>query len=154
MTTMLTPTIRNLSPAEMASLLRRHNAGRIAFTDGKRVDIEPIGYVYDDGAIYGRAAPGTRMSALRGRPWVAFEVDEIRGPSDWESVVAKGTVYIVEQGPSPAMREHYDKALRTIRAVMPDALTEKDPVPERTMLFRIHIDEMEGRAATSGQSSS
>jgi hypothetical protein len=51
------------------------------------------------------------------------------------------------------MREHYDKALRTIRAVMPDALTEQDPVPERTILVRIHIDEMEGRAATSGQSS-
>ena len=72
---MMTPTatIRNLAPEEIESLLRRHHVGRIAFTDGRRVDIEPIGYVYDDGAIYGRAAPGTRMKALKGRPWVAFE---------------------------------------------------------------------------------
>ncbi len=46
------------------------------------------------------------------------------------------------------MREQYDKALRLIRSAMPEALTEDDPVPARTILFRIHIDEMEGRAAT------
>ena len=147
-----TATFRNLARGEIEALLRRHNVGRIAFTDGRRVDIEPIGYVYDDGAIYGRAAPGTRMKALRGRPWVAFEVDEVRGPFDWESVVAKGTVYTVEPGPSTAMRALYEKALRTIRTVMPDALTENDPVPARTILFQIHIDEWEGRAAGPARS--
>jgi nitroimidazol reductase NimA-like FMN-containing flavoprotein (pyridoxamine 5'-phosphate oxidase superfamily) len=134
----------------MEALLRRHNVGRIAFTDGRRVDIEPIGYIYDDGALYGRAAPGTRMNAIRGRPWVAFEVDEIRSPYDWESVVAKGTIYLVEPGLSTSTREHYDKALRMIRSIMPDALTESDPVPARTILFRIHVDEMEGRATRPG----
>jgi nitroimidazol reductase NimA-like FMN-containing flavoprotein (pyridoxamine 5'-phosphate oxidase superfamily) len=143
-------TFRDLTPPEMEALLRKHHVGRIAFSDGRRVDVEPIGYVYDDGAIYGRAAPGTRMQALRGRPWIAFQVDDIRGPFDWESVVAKGTVYIVEPGLATPMRESYDKALRTIRTVMPDALTEDDPVPARTILFRIHIDEMEGRAAGQG----
>jgi nitroimidazol reductase NimA-like FMN-containing flavoprotein (pyridoxamine 5'-phosphate oxidase superfamily) len=145
---MTTMTTKTLARPEIEALLRRHHVGRIAFTDGRRVDIEPIGYVYDDGAIYGRAAPGTRMKALSGEPWVAFEVDEIRSAYDWESAVVKGTVYIVEPGPAPAMREHYDKALRTIRSVMPEALTERDPAPARTILFRIHIDEMEGRAAT------
>ena len=145
----MTPTTpRTLAKPEIEALLRRHNVGRIAFTDGRRVDIEPIGYVYHDGAIYGRAAQGTRMRALSDRPWVAFEVDEIRSFVDWESAVVKGTMYIVEWGPAPAMREQYDKALRLIRSAMPEALTEDDPVPARTILFRIHIDEMEGRAAT------
>jgi nitroimidazol reductase NimA-like FMN-containing flavoprotein (pyridoxamine 5'-phosphate oxidase superfamily) len=140
-------TIRNLTKREIEPLLRRHNVGHIAFTDGRRVDIEPIGYVYDDGAIYGRAAPGTRVKALSGRPWVAFEIDDIRGPFDWESVVVKGTVYVVEPGPSQPMREHYEKALRIIRSQMPDALTDRDPAPDRTILFRLQIDEMEGRCA-------
>ena len=144
---MTTPTMKNLTRPQIEALLRRHNVGRIAFTDGRRVDVEPIGYVYDDGAIYGRAAPGTRMKALSGRPWVAFEVDEIRGPFDWESVVVKGTIYIVEPGQAMPMREHYEKALRVIRSVMADALTANDPMPTRTILFRLHIDEMEGRSA-------
>lgn len=144
---MTTPTMRNLTGPEMEAMLRRHNVGRLAFTDGRRVDVEPIGYVYDEGAIYGRAAPGTRMTALRGQPWVAFEVDEIRGHFDWESVVAKGTVYIVEPGQSMPMREHYEKALRIVRSVMPDALTDHDPAPTRTILFRLQIDDMEGRSA-------
>ena len=144
---MTTPTIRSLVKPEMEALLRRHNVGRIAFTDGRRVDIEPIGYVFEDGAIYGRAAPGTRMTALHKWPWVAFEVDEIRSPIDWRSVVVNGTVYIVEQGQAMPMREHYEKALRIIRSVMPDAFTDRDPVPARNILFRIQIDEMEGRSA-------
>lgn len=154
---MTTATTRNLSRTEIEALLRRHNVGRIAFTDGRRVDIEPIGYAFYDGAIYGRAAQGTRMTALHKWPWVAFEVDEIRGAFDWESVVAKGTAYIVEPGEMMHLREPYERALRVIRSVMPDALTDRDPFPTRSILFRIHIDEMEGRcsepapAATAGR---
>ena len=139
--------IRHLTQPEMEAMLRRHRVGRIAFRDDRRVDIEPIGYVYEDGALYGRAAPGTRMHALAGRPWVAFEIDDIRGPFDWESVVVKGTVYVVEPVETMPMREQYEKALRVIRSVMPEALTERDSAPKRTILFRLHIDEMEGRSA-------
>ena len=144
---MTTATMRNLTAQEIEALLRRHNVGRIAFTSERRVDVEPISYVYNDGAIYGRAAPGTRMEALRGRPWVAFEVDEIRGAFDWESVVIKGTAYIVEPGQTMRLREPYEHALRVIRSVMPEALTERDPFPMRSILVRIHIDEMKGRCA-------
>lgn len=138
--------IRNMTEAEMEELLHRHHVGRIAFIHGRRVDIEPISYVFADGALYGRAAPGTRSKALVGQPWVAFQVDEIRGPFDWESVVIKGTVYIVEPGEMSPLREHYEHALQTIRSVMPDALTDRDPAPLRTILFRLSIDEMEGRS--------
>ena len=140
-------TYSNLTTDEMEDLLRRKHVGRIAFTDGRRVDLVPISYVYNDGAIYGRAAPGTRMSALGGQPWVAFQVDEIRGPFDWESVVAKGTVYVVEPGLSPNLDERYQLALKIIRSAMPEALTDGDPAPARTIVFRMHIDELEGRAA-------
>ena len=142
--------ITHMTRPEMESMLRRHFVGRIAFTDGRRVDIEPIGYVYADGALYGRAAPGTRMTALAGQPWVAFEVDEIRGPFDWDSVVVKGTVYVVEPGQMTPLRERYEQALQIIRSVMSEALTEHDPAPARTLLFLLHIDDMEGRSARLG----
>ncbi len=139
--------VRNLTRPEMEDILRRNHVGRIAFLNGRRVDIEPISYVFADGALYGRAAPGTRMHALAGQPWVAVQVDEIRDPFDWESVVVKGSIYVVEPSRVKSMQERYEKALLTIRSAMPDAFTERDPAPERTILFRLHIDEMEGRSA-------
>ena len=145
---MKTPTTRVLTLSEVETFLRRHNVGRIAFTDGRRVDIEPISYVYHEGALYGRAAAGTRLKALAGHPWVAFEIDEIRNPFDWESVVVKGTVYVVEPGEMSPLREQYETALQAIRSVLPTALTPDDPSPARTILFRLHIDEMEGRATS------
>jgi uncharacterized protein len=145
---MKTPATRVLDRTEMEALLRRHNVGRIAFNDGRRVDIQPINYVYRDGALYGRAAQGTRMRALAGRPWVAFQVDEIRSAFEWESVVVKGTVYVVEPGDIPPFREQYEKALEAIRSVLPEALTSEDPAPARTVLLRLHVDEMEGRASS------
>ena len=132
----------------METLLRRHNVGRIAFTDGRRVDIEPVNYVYLEGALYGRSAQGTRMRALTGRPWVAFQIDEIRSPFEWESVVVKGTVYVVEPGAVAPLREQYEKAVQAIRSVLPEAFTPYDPAPSRTILLRLHIDEMEGRASS------
>ena len=138
--------IRHLTKAEIEAFLRRHHVGRMAFLNGRRVDIEPVSYVYSDGALYGRAAQGSRMSALAGQPWVAFEVDEIRGPFDWESVVIKGTVYIVEPSEMSPMREAHEAALRILRSAMPGAFTAGDPAPERTIILRLHIDEMEGRS--------
>jgi nitroimidazol reductase NimA-like FMN-containing flavoprotein (pyridoxamine 5'-phosphate oxidase superfamily) len=88
------------------------------------------------------------MRALAGRPWVAFQIDEIRGPFEWESVVVKGTVYVVEPGEISPLREQYEKALQAIRSVLPAALTPDDPAPARTVLLRLHIDEMEGRASS------
>lgn len=141
------PHIRHMTPPEMEAILRRHHVGRIAFYNENRVDIEPISYVYHDGALYGRAAEGTRMDALTSQPWVAFEVDEIRGPFDWDSVVVKGTVYVVEPGQVAPLRERYEHALGVIRTALPEALTERDPAPARTTIFRLHIDAMEGRSA-------
>ena len=143
----LTTNIRNLTRAEMEDVLRRHTVGRIAFLNGRRVDIEPISYVFADGALYGRAAPGTRTNALKSQPWVAVQVDDIRGPFDWESVVVKGSVYVVEPSPMSPLRERYDRALRALRSAMPEVLTDRDRAPNRTIVFRLHIDEMEGRAA-------
>lgn len=142
-----TTNIRNLTRREMEDLLRRNRVGRIAFLNGRRVDIEPISYVFAEGALYGRAAPGTRTQALKAQPWVAVQVDEIRGPFDWESVVVKGSVYVVEPSQVSPLRERYEQALRTIRSAMPDVLTDRDPAPLRTILFRLNIDEMEGRSA-------
>lgn len=139
------PKFSELTPEECLALLARHHVGRLAFTFHDRVNIEPISYIVDEDWIYGRTAPGTKLMTLEHHPWVAFEVDEIHGQFDWKSVVARGTVYYLT--PSRVETEAYDKGVALLRQIDPRALTHDDLVPERTTLFRIHIDRLTGRRA-------
>ena len=142
-----TPIFFDLSQRESRALLKRHHAGRLAFSFKDRVDIEPIGYVLSGEWIYGRTSRGNKLVQLKHSPWVAFEVDEIEGPFDWRSVVVRGTVYFL----NPGGQEHPDfkKALRLFRRFDPRIMREGDPVPERTIFFRIHLDSITGRAAST-----
>ena len=44
------------------------------------------------------------------------------------------------------------RAAALLRRIVPEALTTEDAVPFRTMLFRIPVGDMTGRAARSGRS--
>jgi len=141
------PKFSEMSARASRALLRRHGAGRLAFTFKNYVDIEPIGYVLDGDWLYGRTSRGTKMVQLKRNPWVAFEVDEIVGPFDWKSVVVHGTVYFL----NPGGDEHPDfpRALKLFRGRDPRIMRGDDPVPERTIFFRIHLDEISGRSAST-----
>jgi nitroimidazol reductase NimA-like FMN-containing flavoprotein (pyridoxamine 5'-phosphate oxidase superfamily) len=141
------PRFRSLADRDCRALLRRYHAGRLAFTFRDRVDIEPISYVLEGEWLYARTAPGTKLAKLRHHPWVAFEVDEIIGRFDWRSVVVHGTAYFLSAGALD--HRAYDKAIKLLRSIDPRALTHEDLIPERTTLFRIHIDSMTGRAAST-----
>ncbi len=146
-------TFSELSHEAAVALLERNRFGRLAFTLHDRVDIEPISYVYHDGWLYARTSPGAKLTTVLHHPWVAFEVDEIHDGWNWKSVVARGTIYFLDADAAGAPRDAYDSALRLIRSADPDALTGDDPVPHRAVLFRIHADEITGRAASSESSS-
>jgi len=143
------PSFRALSREECDELLERNNVGRIAFTFHDRVDIEPVHYVYSGGWLHGRTSTGTKIATLLHHPWVAFEVDEVRGIFDWQSVVVHGAVYIPEVDGSPSDLAAYDATLALVRELVPEALSPDDPTPARQVLFRIHVDEVTGRASSS-----
>lgn len=141
------PTFTSLNGRDARALLRRHGMGRLAFSFKDRVDIEPISYVLDGQWLYGRTSRGTKMVQLKHNPWVAFEVDEVKGPFDWQSVVVHGAVYFL----NPGGEEHpsFEHALALFRRHDPRTLRDDDPVPQRTIFFRIHLDEVSGRAAST-----
>ena len=139
------PTFRALSGEECEALLARNNVGRLAFTFHDRVDIEPVHYIYSDGWLHGRTSPGTKVATLLHHPWIAFEVDEVQGLFDWQSVIVHGAVHIPDVDGSPSDRAAYSATLELIRALVPEALDHGDPTPARQVLFRIHVDEMTGR---------
>jgi nitroimidazol reductase NimA-like FMN-containing flavoprotein (pyridoxamine 5'-phosphate oxidase superfamily) len=142
-------TIRELEPDEVRALLSRNHVGRIAFSLHDRVDIRPIHYVYADNWLYGRTSPSDKLVKLRHNQWVAFEVDEVKGPFDWMSVVAHGSFYHLTDESTPQLLEQRDEALKLLRSFVPETLRETDPVPMRTELFAIAIDRVTGRAAST-----
>jgi len=141
------PHFREMERAECEAILARNYVGRLAFAFHDRVDIEPINYVYEDGYIYGRTGPGTKLRTIEHYPWVAFEVDEVNELFRWRSVVVHGTVYRLEPGHGLRSDEGFARAVEVLRRLMPTAFTAKDPLPERTIVFRILADELTGRAA-------
>ena len=140
-------TFRELTRAECDELLARNHVGRIAFSYHDHVDIEPIHFVYNDGWVYGRTGDGTKLKTLAHNRWLAFETDEISALFDWKSVVIKGSLFLLESTGKGA--ETYEQAVALLRVLNPDVLTENDPAPQRTVVFRIHADQVTGRAASS-----
>lgn len=140
------PRISKLGEAACKRILARNHVGRLAYAFHDTVDIIPLHYAYEEGWLYGRTSPGQKLATLHHHRWVAFEVDEIDDWFEWRSVVVRGAFYqLTEDLADPEVREH---AVEVLRQVIPAAFTDADPVPSRTVLFRIHIDSMSGRRAT------
>jgi hypothetical protein len=139
-----TPVIRALDRAACEEFLARCHVGRVAFTTHQRVDIEPLHYAFLDGWIYGRTSPGSKLDVVAHRHWVVFEVDEVAGVFDWRSVVVHGAWFNRHDAP-PAEHAAWERGLDALRQLVPDALMPNDPVPFRTEVFRIHLDEVTGR---------
>jgi uncharacterized protein len=87
---------------------------------------------------------------------VAFEVDEIEGLFQWRSVVVHGAVYFLEtpplltkdRKPDDEAGAAYDAAVQQLRRLVPSALGRDDPTPERSIIYRIHANEINGREAS------
>lgn len=143
------PRFRRLDPDEALALLQRNHVGRLAYARGGRVDIEPLHYVYDEGWLYGRTSEGTKIETT-GKEWwpVAFEVDEIESMFEWRSVVVQGGFYVLKQD-DPRQEDLRTFAIERLRTLVPAALTDGDPTPDRTLVFRISVQDIEGREATS-----
>jgi uncharacterized protein len=98
------PTFRELTRAECDALLGSRRVARLAYAFHDRVSIEPIHYVYDDGWLVGRTAPGSKLAALAHHPWVALEVDDVRDDALPVERVAHGTFYPLRRGPLASER--------------------------------------------------
>lgn len=144
------PTIVALTREQCEALLANQHVGRIAYFHRQVVDIEPIFYVYDDGWIFGRTSHGTKLEMLQHQPWVAFEVDDVRGEFDWQSVVVHGSFRLLTDTGSEPHRELHARAAATIQRVAPKTFTSADPTPHRGVVFGIAVNEMTGRKADAG----
>jgi nitroimidazol reductase NimA-like FMN-containing flavoprotein (pyridoxamine 5'-phosphate oxidase superfamily) len=142
------PAFRTLSGEECKEILARNHIGRIAYSRGNFIDIEPVHYVYQEGWLYGRTSEGKKIQTT-GYSWhpVAFEVDEVEDLFRWRSVVVHGGFYTIPfNGAGPEVKE-WERGAELLRGLVPETFREDDPVPFRTIMFRIAVQEVSGREA-------
>ena len=144
---MRTPTFRELAQDECVTVLQRNHYGRIVFTHNDRVDVEPIHYVMEDECLYLRTSAGTMVSTLGAEPSIAFEVDEVNAPFDWTSVIVKGTAHFISGVSGAGDPDEYRKAIEILRRLVPQTMMPDDPTPARTVILRVSLDEVHGRAS-------
>ena len=123
-----TAVVRDLDFPEIEAMLKSHRYGRLAFSFRDRVDIEPIHYVYEAGWLYGRTSPGTKLTVLAHHPWVAFEIDEVRGlllasldaaaKLEHHGLEARCRLILAQV---EFMRNRFDQAASFLNAIPPDA---------------------------------
>jgi nitroimidazol reductase NimA-like FMN-containing flavoprotein (pyridoxamine 5'-phosphate oxidase superfamily) len=68
---------------------------------------------------------------------------------DWESVVVHGTMYALHPAGSPAEVRAYNDAVDALRRITPETLREGDPVPFRSIVMRLELDQVTGRKAAN-----
>jgi uncharacterized protein len=143
------PTITKLDEEACRAILANNHVGRLAYSRGNQLEIEPIHYVYSDGWIYGRTSHGAKTE-MTGPGWwpVVFEVDEAENLFRWRSVVVHGGFYILPATSAKDDVAQRDRAVELLGSLIPETLTDRDPVPHRTVVFGISVDEVSGREAT------
>lgn len=143
------PVFRELDRAECERILERNHVARLAFSFHDRVDIEPIHYVYDRGWLFGRTSPGSKLLTISHSHWIALEVDEIEDIFEWRSVVVHGTFLTLDPEVPGVESQAWGRGVTLLRELVPETATTTDPVAFRTVMFRIHVDAVSGRAASA-----
>lgn len=81
---------RELSTDECWAVLGGSGIGHLAQrANPVGVDIVPINFLVTDRELFFRSAPGTKLKNLLHHPYVAVQVERLRGDT-WSSVVVKG----------------------------------------------------------------
>ncbi|SRR6266542_2845065 len=146
----LPPALGSLGKPECEELLARNIVGRLAFALHDHVSIVPVNYVFEGGSIYGRTQPGGKLLDIVRNRRVAFEIDEPEGMFIWRSVIVQGSLYLIEPDGNERDKADYFKALMILRRLIPATMTDEDPMPFRSQVFRIQPLEISGRVSTIG----
>jgi hypothetical protein len=131
---------------ECERFLRTRRIGRVGVRDAEGVYVVPISYAYADGCIYGHAPPGHKVTLLRRWPHVAFQVDDIRNPATWRSVLIQGkweelTADEDRFRARALLLKAFEGSLMSVTAGHGHRTTLAEAI-----LFRIHIESITGRA--------
>lgn len=150
-----------LSDSMIYEVLENNIIGRLGYTDGHRIFIIPISYLfYDRKYIIAHSREGQKIEIFRKNPNVCLAVDKIDNLSNWKSVILWGKYEEITD-----RRERYYALDLLIRKIYKHSLTEEEilasraeieesmilPDREKTIVYRIIIEKKSGRFESSGK---
>jgi nitroimidazol reductase NimA-like FMN-containing flavoprotein (pyridoxamine 5'-phosphate oxidase superfamily) len=146
--------IGRLTNEQIEEVLQTSVLGRIGCSDGKKMYVVPINYVYDGKYIIAHSVAGMKIEMMRKNPSVCFEVDEMKSFSNWKSVILWGEYQELtdERDRYAAMKLFVDRMLhmKISETAVPPELSEnrvhpRSPGMIKPVIYRIIPTEKTGR---------
>lgn len=133
--------IGKLGNTDALAILREGTLGRLGCIAAGWPYVVPVNYYFDGENIYIHTLPGKKLDALRVNPRVCLQVDEIKDPYNWRSVIAYGTFEEISN------KETQENVLTKLYSRLP----HMTPVESRlvkgskgTIVFRVKVEEVTG----------
>src|SRR5262245_12615450 len=101
-----TMSIGKLGNTDALAILREGTLGRLGCIAAGWPYVVPVNYYFDGENIYIHTLPGKKLDALRVNPRVCLQVNEIKDPYDWRSVIAYGTFEEISNEETYVIRRH------------------------------------------------
>ena len=143
--------IEDMPQDDMEALVRRVGFGHLGSADERgRPYVVPMHYAYDGECVYLFTTEGAKTENIGHNPEVCLQVEEIRDPSHWRSVMVFGRAERLSRA------EDTERAMQLITGSNP-TLT---PAINRTQIdswgraanvavYRIKVEAMDGRRTVS-----
>jgi uncharacterized protein len=139
-----------LDAKQIDEVLRSEILGRIGCVANGWPYIVPVTYVYDGEYVYVHSAEGMKLRAMHDNPLVCFEVEQIRGMSNWRTVVMRGHFEDLGHDDEERAMGMLEARLSQLDTSASAQLTNQEDVHRREgfhrpVLFRIRLEDRSGR---------
>jgi nitroimidazol reductase NimA-like FMN-containing flavoprotein (pyridoxamine 5'-phosphate oxidase superfamily) len=135
--------IKTLSQDQSLELLRKERIGRLGCVADEGPYVVPVNYVFDGECAYLHSLPGYKIQAMRARPRVCLQVDEIGDELSWKSVLAFGTYEEITNQHERTEALNYLLA-RFSRLTPVESFIAGDAGAPAPIVFRIRISKLTG----------
>jgi nitroimidazol reductase NimA-like FMN-containing flavoprotein (pyridoxamine 5'-phosphate oxidase superfamily) len=138
--------IEEMAQGEIVALLLRETYGHLACARDNKPYVVPMNYAYDSQFIYFFTTEGTKTEYMAANQEVCFQVEEVRDPTNWRSVVVMGRA---ERVTAAADTERAMRSLVEHNPALTPALNQTEIGAwtrlNRVAIYRIRIEAMYGR---------
>jgi nitroimidazol reductase NimA-like FMN-containing flavoprotein (pyridoxamine 5'-phosphate oxidase superfamily) len=145
-----------LTNDEIEEVLKSNLLGRIGCSNGKKIYVLPVNYVYDGQYIFAQSREGMKIDIMRNNPAVCFEVDEVQDFTNWRSVVLWGVYQELsdERSRYYAMKAFTERMMQVKNSITAQLLEVSEASIDnenfhysktKPVIYRIVIKERSGR---------
>jgi len=141
-----------LSYEEIKDVLENNFVGRIGCSDGQKIYVVPISYLFKNDGVICHSRDGMKVRMMRINPNVCFEVDEIKNYENWRSVIAWGAYRELRGAEEAEARQFFSEVMLSQKASLtslpPDSVAENQLNTKTigdSVFYKITFSEVTGR---------